>query len=363
MLIRKNKSNNYNSDFLDLAFEQAKINLGSTNENPSVGCVVEKEGAVISAGRTSVKGRPHAEKNALNKKLDFKNSNLYVTMEPCAHYGRTPPCTNIIIKKKIKNVFFSTNDLDSRTSLLGQKKLRKEKINVKLINKKNNGKNFYQSYFSYIKKTLPILEGKIALSKDYYTINKKNKWITNSYSRRRVHLLRSQYNALITTSKTVNKDNSMLNCRIEGMERKSPHLIVIDRYLKIKKRVQLFNIKNRKIYIVTSSNNKSKMDFLIKKGVKILRFDKLNTAKDYKKLFIYFNKVGFSRIFVESGLKFMNFLIINKLINSIYVFKSYKNLRKDGKNNSSKKFIKRFKLKNKIKVNLFKDILYKERII
>ena len=101
--------------FLSLAFEQAKINLGSTKKNPSVGCVVEKNGAIISSACTSLNGRPHAEFNALNKKKDFKGSNMYVTLEPCSHYGLTPPCTNIIIRKKIKKVFYSAFDPDKRS--------------------------------------------------------------------------------------------------------------------------------------------------------------------------------------------------------------------------------------------------------
>ena len=103
------------SHFLFLALEQAKINLGSTKTNPSVGCIVEKDGAVISSGFTSLNGRPHAEFNALNKNINFKNANLYVSLEPCSHYGVTPPCTNIIIKKKIKKVFYYANDFDIRS--------------------------------------------------------------------------------------------------------------------------------------------------------------------------------------------------------------------------------------------------------
>ena len=102
----KNNFKSKNLHFLSLAFEQAKINLGSTKTNPSVGCIVEKDGAVISSGHTSLNGRPHAEYNALNKRKDFKNANLYVTLEPCSHYGATPPCTNIIKKKKLITQFF-----------------------------------------------------------------------------------------------------------------------------------------------------------------------------------------------------------------------------------------------------------------
>ena len=97
---------NLTNRYLDLAFEKAKINLGSTKSNPSVGCVVEKDGSVISSGYTSIGGRPHAEFNALNKKVNFKNANLYVSLEPCSHFGKTPPCVRLIIKKKIKKVFF-----------------------------------------------------------------------------------------------------------------------------------------------------------------------------------------------------------------------------------------------------------------
>ena len=92
--------------FFRLAFEQAKINLGSTSTNPSVGCIVEKDGTVLSSAHTALNGRPHAENIALKKKNISKNSNIYITLEPCSHYGLTSPCTKEIIKKKIKKVFF-----------------------------------------------------------------------------------------------------------------------------------------------------------------------------------------------------------------------------------------------------------------
>ena len=126
MVNQKNNFKSKNSFFLNLAFEQAKINLGSTKTNPSVGCIVEKDGAVISSGHTSINGRPHAEFNALNKNKDFKNANIYLTLEPCSHYGLTPPCTNIIIKKKIKKVFFSFYDIDKRSKKRSKNILKKK---------------------------------------------------------------------------------------------------------------------------------------------------------------------------------------------------------------------------------------------
>ena len=111
------------NNFLKLAFNIAKVNLGKTGPNPSVGCVAVKNNAVISSGCTSLKGRPHAEFNTLKSGKNFKNSDLYVTMEPCIHYGQTPPCIDIIAKKGVKRVFFSFNDVDKRTAKKSKKKI------------------------------------------------------------------------------------------------------------------------------------------------------------------------------------------------------------------------------------------------
>ena len=86
-------------NYMKIAFNKAFEHLGSTKNNPSVGCVVVKNNSVVSTGKTSLNGRPHAEFIALNKKINFKNAKLYVTLEPCVHYGLTPPCVNIIKKK------------------------------------------------------------------------------------------------------------------------------------------------------------------------------------------------------------------------------------------------------------------------
>ena len=201
------------------------------------------------------------------------------------------------------------------------------------------------------------------MSKDYFTINKKKKWITNEQSRKLSHFLRTQYNALLSTSKSINNDNSLLNCRINGLENKSPNLIILDRDLKIKKNLNIFKKKiDRKIYIYTTNNNKKKIYWLKKKHVKVILVDKMSTKEDYIKLFRSFTKLNFSRIFIETGLTFINFLIKNKLLNNIYIFKTDTNLNKNGFNNSSNKLIKKIKLKNKLKVYLDSDNVYLERL-
>ncbi len=350
------------NNFLELAFNFAKINLGKTSINPSVGCVVVKDNSVISSGYTSINGRPHAEYNALNSRKDFKNSDLYVTMEPCTHYGLTPPCINIIKKKGIKRVFFSFYDVDKRTSKKSVKKLNKVQIKVyKKINK--NYKDFYQSYFSNKKYNLPYVDAKIAVSKDYFTINKNSKWITNFFSRNRVHLIRSEYDCIVSTSKSINRDNSLLNCRLKGFNNNKPDLVIIDLNLKIKKNLNLFkNINKRKIFIVTTIFNSKRINYLKNKGLKIISIKSLNSKKDFLNLFRIIKKNGYNRVLVESGLFFLNRLLKEKLIFNLYMFKTSIKLGKKGKNNTSNKTIKRLKLSNKIAVNLNGDNLYKVKI-
>ena len=363
MVNLKNKLNSLESHFLSLAFEQAQINLGSTKKNPSVGCIVEKNGAVISSGCTSINGRPHAEYNALKKLKNAKNANLYVTLEPCSHYGVTPPCTNLIIKKKIKKVIYSTNDLDFRSKKRSKKILQKKNIIVKnsLLNKR--GKDFYESYILQHSSKLPLVDAKIALSKDYLTKNLKKKWITGIESQKRSHLLRSMYDCIISTSKSINDDNSMLDCRIKGLEKKTPDLIILDRKLKLKKNLKLYKkIKNRKILLFTCFNNRKKISFLKRKGIKVYMLNSLNEKKDMNTLFFILKKKGYSRILIESGLTLINFLLINKFLKFIYIFKSNSKLGKYGLNYSSPRYIKKINLKNLIKVNLFGDKLYREKL-
>ena len=231
---------NYTSahkNFMGLAFEKASQNLGSTNENPSVGCIIVKDGAVISSGVTSIKGRPHAEVNALNKNKNFYGSSMYVTLEPCVHYGKTSPCIKSILKKGIKKVYYPILDFDSRTRNKAKKILQKNKIKVKIGTLRKNAIDFYKSYSLFkSKKSLPLIDIKVAISKDYFSVNKNNKWITNQSSREKVHLLRSKYDCILSTYKTVNKDNSMLNCRVKGLEKRSPSRVIIDKNLKLKKK-------------------------------------------------------------------------------------------------------------------------------
>ncbi len=349
------------SFFSNLAFNLAEYHLGKTKKNPSVGCIVVKNNTVISSGITSINGRPHAEFNALNKRLNFKGSCMYVTLEPCTHFGLTPPCTNIIKKKKIDKVFYSFNDPDQRTYRKANKILANSKISLKKISTKH--KDFYKSYFLNKSKNLPLIDAKLAISKDYFTINEKSKWITNHKSRKVGHFLRSKYDCILSTSTTVNKDNSLLNCRIEGLENHQPDIVIIDRNLKIKKSLKILKkLEKRNLYIFTCKNMKNKPNYLNQTNIKILRVPYLDTKKDFNFLIKKLFQIGKRRVFIEAGLTFISKMIEFKLINDLYLFKTNTKLKNTGYNNCKINHLKKLNIKKKINVNLDEDELYKLRI-
>jgi diaminohydroxyphosphoribosylaminopyrimidine deaminase / 5-amino-6-(5-phosphoribosylamino)uracil reductase len=345
--------------YLDLAFHIAEKNLGMTGVNPSVGTIIVKNNSIIASGVTSLNGRPHAERNALNKKINYTGSDLYTTLEPCTHYGDTPPCVNIIVKKKIKNVYYGFDDPDKRTHQKAKAFLKNKKINTKNI-KSSNFRNFYTNYIYNKKYNLPYISAKIALSKDLFSINKKKKWITNNQSKKVAHLLRSKNDCIISTSKSINIDNSLLNCRIKGLNNFKPDLFIIDLNLKLKKNLLLEKlIKKRKTFLITKNKNANKTLFYKKKGYKIILIENLEKKNNFINMFKTIYKLGYRSVFFETGLTFLNSLIYHKLLNMLYVFQNNKVLKKNGLNNSHMKFINKIKLNNKIKVNLNDDNLYR----
>ena len=348
------KNHNY---YLDLAYQLAEKNLGKTGLNPSVGAVVVKDNSVISSGITSHRGRPHAEFNALSKLNNCEGASLYTSLEPCVHYGKTPPCTKIISKKKIKKVYFGSYDPDIRSFKKAKSFLIKKGIGVKKIKSKNY-KNFYKYYFINKELNIPYVSAKIGLSNDFFSINLKKKWITNESSRKIVHLLRSRYDCILSTSKTINLDNSLLNCRIDGLNKFKPDLFIIDLNLKLKKNLLLNKIINkRKTFIITNRSNLKKVSIYKKKGYKFIFLNALKDRKDFILLYKKIYKLGYSRVFLETGLTFLNSVIKNKLINNLYLFKNNQNLRKIGKNNNSSNFLKKIRFKQ-ISINLNGDKLF-----
>ena len=348
------KDNFYSKDkyFMNLAINLAKNRINLTGSNPSVGCVIVKSNKIISYGQTGFNGRPHAEHEAIMKckKKDLKNSTIYITMEPCTHYGKTSPCTNLIVKSKIKKVIFSVNDVDKRTANKAYSFLKNKKIIVSKGLLESDVKKIYKNYFYHKKTNKPYVVAKIACSNDYFTISRK-KNITNNFSREVSHLLRYQFDSILISSKTANFDNSKLTCRINGLQNYSPRRLIIDKHLKINNKSPVINDKYKSNTIIFHcSKNKKKINLLKLKGIK-LNFADLddNNNINLKKVFSKAYKYGISSIIVEGGKRLTSSLLKEKLINEFYLFKSKKNLGKLGKNNISSfnKKINYFLKKNK----------------
>jgi len=342
MYINQNKNRNH-LYFMKLALQQAQRVLGNTKTNPAVGCVITKNNHVIAAGHTSIKGRPHAEYNAINQsKYNVKDSNLYVTLEPCSHYGKTPPCVNSISKSKMRRVFFSLKDPDVRSYNKSTNFLKKYNIGVQNGILEADTRDFYKSYFKYKKYFLPFVTSKLAISKDFYSKNKKKDWITNKFSRGRVHLLRQSHDCIITSSKTVKIDNPNLTCRIPGLKKLSPTRIILDKNLKIPINSNIIKTSYKYPTIIFfNKNNKKKMRILKKLKVKLVYSVLQKDGNfDLRKILYYIGVLGFSRVFLETGLNLTVNFFKKDLVDEFKLFISKKNLKSNGDN----KFKKYFKL-------------------
>ena len=333
---------------------------GQTGLNPSVGCLIVKNNNILSFGQTGFNGRPHAETIAINKckKSELKDSSIYITMEPCTHYGKTPPCTNQIIKSKFKRVIYSINDIDKRTSNKAYSLLRSKKINVSRGILKSESKKIYKNYFQHKKYKKPFVAAKIACSSDFF-ISSKNKFITNHHSRDVSHILRYNFDSILISSKTANADNSKLSCRINGLENFSPKRLIIDKNLKINKNSPIITDKNKNNTIIFhSTKDKKKIRYFKLRGIRLSYTDlDSNNNIDLKKVFSTVYNFGIGSIIIEGGKELTKSVLKDKLINEFYLFKSKKKLGNLGKNNIAdlKKIINFFKKKENIETFLDGD--------
>ena len=333
---------------MKLALLQAQKNLGSTADNPSVGCVITKNNSVISVGSTSNNGRPHAEYNAIyQSKINLKGTELYVTLEPCSHYGKTLPCTKSIISSGIKKVFFSINDPDLRSYNKSTELLKKNNIKVKKGICKNETNSFYKSYIKSKVSLLPFVTCKLAISKDFFTINKKERWITNKLSRGRVHLIRSNHDCVMTSCETIIKDNPILTCRINGLENRSPSRIILDRKLKIPLNSNIVKeATSHRTIIFYNKVNKNKIKQLKNLNIELLKISlDMDNNLDLYETLIKAKELGYYRIFLECGVNLTSKFLSNNLVDDFQLFISNNKIRKNGCN-SFKKNMSLF-LKNK----------------
>ena len=324
MSLKKDRFNLFDKKTMRFAINLAKNQNGLTGTNPSVGCVIVKNKKIISYGVTNLNGRPHAETIALKRCRDNSlNSLIYVTLEPCSHHGKTPPCTNAIIKSKVKKVYYSIEDSDLRSFNNAKKILNSKKIFTKSGLLKIETIKLYKKYDYVRRNKMPYVIGKLACSSNFFIL-KNNKPITNDHSRKVSHLLRYQNQGILTSYKTINSDNPKLNCRINGLEKFSPTRLIIDKNLKLN--MNSFVVSSSMKYntiIFHHSINKKKINFFRGKKIKLI-FSDLNKYGDMDLKFILKKtyEKGIHNILVECGIKLTNNILKENLFNEFYLFKS-----------------------------------------
>jgi diaminohydroxyphosphoribosylaminopyrimidine deaminase / 5-amino-6-(5-phosphoribosylamino)uracil reductase len=360
MSTKKNKFTLKDKNFMRLALNLAGARKGLTGDNPSVGCVLVKNNEIISIGQTGINGRPHAEINAIKNSIkNLVGSKMYVTLEPCNHYGKTPPCTKSIIKSGISEVYYSIDDIDKRVKGKSSMILSRSKIKTKKGLLKDKVKNLYKSYMVNRLDKLPYVVGKIAISKDNLIYSEKSKKITDETSDKLTHFLRYKSDGIMISSRTLNMDNPRLNCRLKGYEHFSPTRIILDKNLEIKISSKIFkSSKKGNTIIFYNSSNNQKIKILQKKGINLIKC-KLNNEKNFdlkvilKKLYI----LGVKNLLVEGGDKITKDFLKKRLIDQFYLFKSPKILSKNKKDLifTSLDILKRYGSISKISTKLAKD--------
>ena len=274
--------------------------LGKTYPNPNVGCLLFYDGKIISEGYTSQAGQNHAEVNVINKINDsdiLRKSTLYVTLEPCSHHGKTPPCCNAIFNKNIKRVVVGCKDPNELVNGGGIKYLNNKGVKVKVGVLENECRELHKRFFTYQNKKRPYIILKWAETSDGFISPLKNNtgrpfWISNKYTRQIVHKWRSQENAILVGSKTYITDNPILDSR--NWDNNNPQRFIITGNNKIQnKRFDI--IRHNKTLSVDNINQilfeKNIQSILVEGGKKTLEtfiksgcWDEARIIKNEKKI-------------------------------------------------------------------------------
>lgn len=307
----ENKNKSKYEKLMKRCFKLALLGKGKVEPNPYVGAIVfdEEKNEIISVGYHQKFGQNHAEVNAiLASKGNTKGKTLIVNLEPCSHYGKTPPCADLIIKSGFKKVVMALYDPNPKVAGAGAKKLKDAKIEVIDGVLEKEAKELNKVFLKNIKTNLPyiMLKSAATLDSKIATIAKKSKWITSEKSRKEVQKLRSSYQAIMSASGTILEDNPKLTCRLK--KRLSPIRIIFDPNNKIPLNYNVFNDDKTRIILVNNS------DIKLLSHIEQLKFT------DFKTLFLELYKKGIYSIMVEAGQKFNSTLLKEGFVDEINLF-------------------------------------------
>ena len=331
----KNTKNDFR--FLKTAISLGYRSIGQTWPNPSVGCVIVKNQHIVGTGNTAFRGRPHAEKIALDQaKSEALDSTVYVTLEPCSHFGKTAPCTTQLIKAKVKRVVCPLKDPNPRVNGKGFEILRKNGIivdNSPILLKEI--KNLNQGFITSIEKKRPFIALKLAISLNgkIATQTKKSNWISGEKSRNFVQLIRSHYDAIMIGTETAFWDNPSLNLRGQFSDLPQPAKIIIDKDLKLSKKMNLIRSKDtEKLFFVHDLNlKKEKIESMKVKGIRTIGVSTLKNGNlNLDEIFKNLSKLGLTSVLVEGGGKIATSLLEVELVDKLILFTAGIILDKNG---------------------------------
>jgi diaminohydroxyphosphoribosylaminopyrimidine deaminase / 5-amino-6-(5-phosphoribosylamino)uracil reductase len=290
------------SDYMNLALNLARGTLGQTSPNPVVGAVLVKNHQIIGMGAHLKAGEPHAEVHAIQMAGEkAPGATLYVTLEPCSHHGRTPPCADLIIRTGIKKVFVATLDPNPQVAGTGIQKIKKAGIEVEVGLLEQQARNINKVFFFNIRTGLPFVTLKSAVSLDgkTATVTGKSKWITGEEARVDVHLLRHQHDAILVGVNTVIKDNPTLTTRLASGG-KNPIRIILDTHLRTPRDSNVLTDHEAPTWIITGSEvNPKTVEEYKRFGIDVIPMSSPTII--IKELLQAIGEKGITSLFVEGG--------------------------------------------------------------
>lgn len=313
----------YDEKYMRLAMQLAGNAIGRTSPNPLVGAVIVKDNRVVGCGWHRKAGTPHAEVHALNQAGELaQGADVYVTLEPCAHYGKTPPCAKALVKAKVKNVYGGLLDVNPKVAGKGFKILEDAGIHVEYGFLQDELRKQNEVFFKWIEHKKPFIVLKAAMTLDgkIATATGQSKWITNETSRAYGYKLRDIYDGIMVGINTVIEDNPMLTARVDGG--KNPIRIVVDSSLKIDINANVVQDKSAKTIIATTDKaDKDKILKLQAQDVDVIVVDKdKNDKVDIEKLLDILGQQNICSILVEGGATLSGSFVAKKLVDKVYFF-------------------------------------------
>lgn len=324
---RMNRKNgdflSYDEKYMRLAMQLAGNAIGRTSPNPLVGAVIVKDNRVVGCGWHRKAGTPHAEVHALNQAGELaQGADVYVTLEPCAHYGKTPPCAKALVEAKVKNVYGGLLDVNPKVAGKGFKILEDAGIHVEYGFLQDELRKQNEVFFKWIehKKPFVVLKAAMTLDGKIATAIGQSKWITNETSRAYGYKLRDIYDGIMVGINTVIEDNPMLTARVDGG--KNPIRIVVDSSLKIDINANVVQDKSAKTIIATTDKaDKDKILKLQAQDVDVIVVDKDENDKvDIEKLLDILGQQNICSILVEGGATLSGSFVAKKLVDKVYFF-------------------------------------------